>query len=93
MKPLTVLKRSDQATAQVVAGEAILIHLASGTYYSLNAIGTEFWEMLDGQRTIADCAQRIADTYDVDRAMVVADLIELAVELTAEALLEEPDRP
>ncbi len=89
MKPVTVVKRSAQATSQVVAGEAILIHLDSGTYYSLDPVGTAFWEMLDGRQTIADHATVIADTHGVDRAMVVEDLIELAVNMAEQRVVEE----
>jgi len=57
----TKLKRSDNVTFQNVAGEAILIRLDTGTYFSLNKAGTEFWEMLDGQQTIEQHAAALAD--------------------------------
>lgn len=84
----TVLKRSDNATFQTVADEAILIHLNTGTYFSLNKVGTEFWEMLDGEQTIAQHAAVIAGEYDVDGGMVTDDLIELAEEMAAEDLVD-----
>jgi hypothetical protein len=80
------LRHSPEATFQVVAGEAILIHLNTGSYYSLNEVGTDFWNLLDGQRTIAECADLIAADYDAPRDVVLADLLELAGELTAEGL-------
>ena len=55
------LKRSDNVTFQVVADEAILIRLDTGTYFSLNKVGTEFWQMLDGRRTIEEHASALAD--------------------------------
>ena len=84
----TKLKRSANVTFQSVAGEAILIRLDTGTYFSLNKIGTEFWEMLDGQQTIAQQAATIANTYNVDVPMVVADLLELAGKMAADDLVE-----
>jgi hypothetical protein len=83
----TVLKRSDNAAFEVVAGEAILIRLDTGTYFSLNKIGTEFWEMLDGEQSIADHAAVIARKYEVDTAMVLADLLELAGKMTVDDLV------
>lgn len=88
MSPDTVLNRSAQATFQIVADEAILIHLDTGTYYSLNRVGTEFWQMLDGEQTIRQQAERIAEQYDVDPDMVAEDLIELGQELVDENLVE-----
>jgi hypothetical protein len=82
------LKRGAKATFQVVAEEAILIHMDTGTYYSLNKVGTEFWNMLDGEKTIAEHAAVLAAKYDVDEAMVINDLLELAGKLKAEDLVD-----
>jgi hypothetical protein len=46
-----------------------------------------FWELIDGQRTIADCARTIAGDYDVEPGEVEADLLELAAELKDEGLI------
>lgn len=89
MTPETILTRSPKATYEVVAGEAILIHLDTGAYFSLNAIGTEFWQMLDGQQTIHDHATMVANKYNVDVPMVLADLLELAGKMAEEDLLVE----
>lgn len=82
------LKRGAKAAFQVVAEEAILIHLDTGTYYSLNRVGTEFWERLDGAQTLAEHAAALAGQYNVDTAMVTDDLLELAEKLKAEDLVE-----
>ena len=82
----TRLHHSPNATFQEVAGEAILIHLQTGVYYSLNDVGTAFWNLLDGQRTITDCATTIAAEYSAPAEMVLSDLLELAADLTKEGL-------
>jgi hypothetical protein len=82
----TRLRHAPDATYQVVAGEAILIHLQTGTYYSLNEVGTSFWSLLDGQRSLGDCADEIAREYSAPHDVVVGDLIELAGELVKEGL-------
>ena len=86
MDAQTRLRHSSDATFQEVAGEAILIHLQSGVYYSLNEVGTAFWNLLDGQRTIGDCATSIADEYSAPPEMVLTDLLELAADLSKEGL-------
>ena len=87
MDPSTRLQRSPNATFQVVADEAILIHLHTGTYYSLNEVGTVFWQLLDGQRTLQDCAAHIATEYSAPPEVILADLDELAGELAKEGLV------
>ena len=84
----TVLRQSENVTFETVAEEAILIRLDTGTYFSLNRIGTEFWEMIDGAHTVAEHATTIAQKYDVDPQMVTGDLLELAEEMYGEDLVE-----
>lgn len=82
-----VLKQADSVTFEVVANEAILIDINTGTYFSLNEIGTEFWEMLDGRQTIEQQAAALAAKYDVELEMVVTDLLELAEEMAKDNLI------
>ncbi|RME99143.1 MAG: PqqD family protein [Chloroflexi bacterium] len=86
MQPTDVLTRSPHAAHQTLGEEAVLINVNSGDTYSLNDTGTMFWELLDGRRTVADCARAIAAEYDVTADVVEADLLELAAEFAAEGL-------
>jgi hypothetical protein len=88
MDTSTRLQRGAKATFQVVAQEAILIHMDTGTYYSLNRVGTEFWNRLDGRQTLQQHAAALAQMYAVDEAMVASDLLELAGKLKAEDLVD-----
>ena len=83
------LRRNTNTTFQVVANEAILIHLNTGTYFSLNKVGTEFWQMLDGEQTIQAHAATLAVKYNVDTATVAADLLELAEKMAADNLVDQ----
>ncbi len=78
---------SPDAAHQPVGDEAILINLKTGVYYSLNDTGTMFWTLLDGRRTIADCARLIAIEYEADLEVIEADLLELATGLKREGLI------
>lgn len=78
MDHTTILARSANATFQVVAGEAILIRMDTGTYYSLNPVGTDFWELLDGQTTINQHAHAIATKYNAKSDAFISDLQTLA---------------
>ncbi len=87
MQANTILARAENTTFEVVAGEAILIDLNTGTYFSLNKVGTEFWVLLDGEQTVAQHAETIAARYGVDAAIVQADLLELADKMAADHLV------
>ena len=83
----SILQRAENVTFEVVADEAILIDINTGTYFSLNEVGTEFWEMLDGTQTIEQHATVIANKYEVETDMVVTDLLELAEEMAKDKLI------
>jgi Coenzyme PQQ synthesis protein D (PqqD) len=84
----TCLQHSANATYQVVAGEAILIHMKSGVYYSLNEVGTAFWQLMDGRHSIADCAKILAAEYAAPVEVIQEDLTEVATDLVRENLAE-----
>lgn len=88
MDIMSVLKHSDQVTFQSVEGEAIIIHISSGKYFSLNKVGTKFWEMCDGRKSIADHAQLLAQKYSIDKEIIIADLLELSQNLLEKGLVE-----
>lgn len=87
MQATDKLRPSPTAAHQKVGEEAVLINLNTGSYYSLNDTGAMFWDLLDGQRTIADCARLIAAEYEVEPELVEADLLELADEFHTEGLV------
>jgi hypothetical protein len=70
-----------------IAGEAILVPIRRRTadlesIYTLNRTGSRIWELLDGQRTLADVkAQLVQDYDDVVDAQLEADLREFISDL------------
>jgi hypothetical protein len=85
----TILARSPLISFETINDEAILIHIDSGDYYSLNRVGLEFWKMLDGRHTIAQHARTLAELYDQDPDEVAADLLVLATVLAEKDLVEQ----
>ena len=77
-----------RGTSLYLHKEVRLIRLDTGTYFSLNKVGTEFWEMLEGSQTIEEQAASLAAKYNVDLEIVRADLLELATALFEEKLVD-----
>jgi len=84
-----IYQRSPSATYQTVAGEAIVIDLNTGSYFSLNETGTWLWEHLDGQRSVAELARELAEVCGVPEqaATVQEDALELVSNLARETLV------
>ena len=78
MDAYACLRRRADVAFQVTDAEAILIRMDTGTYYSLNKIGTELWQRLDGQATLAQHADAIAEKYNLILQAIVDDVHQLA---------------
>jgi coenzyme PQQ synthesis protein D (PqqD) len=84
----TRVRVSDEVAAKVIDGEAIIINLANGIYYSLDSVGGRIWELLDGGGNLGDVVDAIARSYDVGRDKAQADVERLASELLDEKLMQ-----
>jgi hypothetical protein len=83
----TIAKDSDHIIDRVVDSEALLIHLSSGDYFSLDSVGTRIWENIDGSRTIQDLVDLVLEEYNVDRDQAVSDVLRLVEQLADEGLV------
>lgn len=74
-------------TWRVVEGEALIVDLHTGDYFSLNAIATDIWERLQVGQDPDEIATDIADRYAIDAATASADVAELMAHLRDARLL------
>jgi hypothetical protein len=74
---------------ETIDGEAILIHLVTGTYYSLDGVGAEIWGVLAAgadQEALLEAAEQ---RYEGDPLEIARGISGLAAELLSEGLLIE----
>jgi hypothetical protein len=76
-----------QVAAKIMEGEAILINLVTGMYYSMSDTGTFIWSLVEQGASVNQIAERLTDRFDVDLPRAQADLGELVNELEAEGLI------
>jgi hypothetical protein len=82
-------KHSPDVVFRDLDGEAVILDIASGTYFGLNAVGTRVWRMIEGGRNAAEVVDAIAAEYDADRATIASDVKRLLDELSARNLIVE----
>lgn len=80
--------REDEVAAKVIDGEAIIINLANGTYYSMDKGGAFVWELLQQRRSVGEIADALAARYDVSSADARADVQRLMSDLLNERLID-----
>jgi hypothetical protein len=69
--------------------EVIVLDLAGGDYYGLNAVGAAIWEGLVAGRTPAQVARELTESHDVDYETALRDCLALIDELCARRLLRK----
>jgi Coenzyme PQQ synthesis protein D (PqqD) len=82
----------EEIAAETIGGEAVIINLATGTYFSLEAVGAEVWTLFGAGGTVADVAAAVAARYDVPREQAATDVARFAAALVDERLLVSASR-
>ena len=75
----TIFRKNPQFVARTIADELVLIplqrHLEDvNSLYSLNALGREVWELLDGKNTVTQIRETLLSQYEVDSKILDEDL-------------------
>jgi hypothetical protein len=84
-----IFVRSPDVNSTVLDKEAVLLNLENGVYYTLNPVGTTIWELMTGERTLAEILPALCERYDVSEAAAGRDLVALVTRLHREGLIRE----
>lgn len=68
-------------------GEAVVLDLATGTYFGLNDVGTRMWQLIEHHGTLAEVVDGMAREFDAPIDCLEADLREFVDLLVAKGLL------
>jgi hypothetical protein len=66
---------SPNAVARQVGDETVILHLGSGTYFGLDAVGARIWELIGKGKSLNEICDAVLDEYD-DMDMLIKDLLE-----------------
>lgn len=86
--PTTVVSSTKHVYARDFDGELVLLDLAKGSYYGLDALGARVWNALMVGRTVADIVAEVAPEYEVERDVLERDLVDLVRDLAEKGLVE-----
>jgi hypothetical protein len=78
----------ERAAGDVIDGEAIIINLVTGAYYSMQGIGGEIWSMISARRSVGSMLDEIVAAYDVDYDAANRDLHAVLQQLLDEGLIQ-----
>lgn len=74
-------------THEIIDGEAVIINLDSGSYYSLVEVGATVWDLLYQRAPVNEIVATIADKHEGDAADIDRAVRELIAQLQVEGLV------
>ena len=76
-----------EVTSKVMDGEAIMINLANGMYYSMDQVGGKIWECIEQEQSLEQIIQAVVTSYDISQEQAKRDIERLAGQLLEENLI------
>jgi len=75
-----------EVAAKEVDGEAVLINLSNGMYYSMDLVGGFIWSLIENGNDLDTIADAVANRYGIEASVAAADVEALANQLVEERL-------
>jgi len=77
----------DNLASTIIDGDAVLVNLATGVYYSLDGTAGAVWQMIEAGHNLEEIADRLAARYETTRAQALEDVLKLAAKLLQEEVV------
>jgi len=87
LERITVVAISEHVVCHL-DGEAVVLHLAKGAYYSLNSVGARVWSLIRFPMQASAIRDALLAEYDVDPSACERDLKSLLDDLSKCGLIE-----
>ena len=78
---------TETIAAKVIDGEAIIMNLSNGAYYSMSKVGATIWERIERGSDLAGLEACVVARYVVEPAQAHDEVERLVAELLAEELI------
>ena len=78
---------SPEVLVQEVSGEAVLLDLASETYFGLDEVGARIWQLLREHNSLRAVYDTMLNEYDVEPARLEDDLLTHVAQLADAGLI------
>ena len=83
----TEVSISPDVVSRTVAGEVLILDMASGTYHGLDPVGSRIWELIEERRTVGAILTAMVAEFDVDSNRARFDLHRLLGEMAGKGLV------
>lgn len=78
---------SDEVVSKVIDGEAVIMNLTNGVYYSTDRLGAEIWERVIGHESVEAIRSDLGNRYPAHQSQIASDMTEFVEQLVSEELV------
>src|SRR5262245_19167642 len=83
-----VISQGEDQVHTIVDGQAVVMSIDTGKYYSLDAIGTRIWSLIEKPQPVAAVCDQLVQEFEVERNVCEADVLALLERLSSENLIQ-----
>jgi hypothetical protein len=84
----TTVCRNESVLSAEVDESLVLMSVDRGCYYSLDTVGSDIWQRLDGRVTVSDLCEALAEEYDAPLDVIRHDVLALLERLATDGLID-----
>lgn len=84
----SVVRSAKDTVSADLDGEAAILNLKNGVYYSLNPVGARIWTLIQKTTILTAVHDTILDEYDIEADVCERDMLDLVQRLAAAGLVE-----
>ena len=88
LQPEARYKPNPDINVRVLDGEAVLLNIRTGAYFSLNKVGTHIWQLYNDGQTLAGTVGGVCQRFAVDPQRAETDVRNLTEKLLERGLLQ-----
>ncbi len=81
-------KRRSDVNVRVVDGETVVLDRQAGLIHQLHQTASFVWDQCDGESTIPEIADQLAEVYEIDSETAARDVVSVVGQLHSLNLLE-----
>jgi hypothetical protein len=82
-----IVARSPDTVSRIIGEEAVIILPELGELKVVNEVGARLWNLVDGQKTVADLVDIICEEYDVDHDRGKQDVLNFLQQMIDKRIL------
>ena len=83
----SILVQETGLSAAQVDGRVVVLSLEAGSYFDLNKVASEIWDMLAKPRSVAEILEKLSQHHNVDREIITRDVMSFLQSLVTQHLV------